>query len=59
MALELLVMLDECTKVGFFGGQCELLDEHLIATLLQLDRTTLQHSMRTSKLAVLLVRNWV
>ena len=54
MALELLVMLDECTKVGFFGGQCELLDEHLIGTLLQLDRTTLQHSMRTSKLAVLL-----
>lgn len=51
MVLELLIMLNEYEDTAPFRIEW---DSSAIRTLLQLDRTTLQHSLRTYKLAVIL-----
>ena len=53
MALRMVLILNKYLEDSF-PIRWDLLDDHLMDNLLKLDRITLQHSIRTSKLAVVL-----
>lgn len=53
MALRMVLILNKYLEDSF-PVRWDLLDDHLMDNLLKLDKITLQHSIRTSKLAVIL-----